>query len=88
MYDCQLCMNQPIPPRVYELLDWEAAADDELIICPKCLAGLMKKEASVEIKLQKKSAVLVRVIWNHLEVGDEQPGSGQVDLSSEGEDEE
>lgn len=64
MYDCQLCNNTPIPERIYELLDWEAAAEDELIICPKCLAGLMKKEANVEIKLEKKSAVLVRIIWN------------------------
>jgi hypothetical protein len=88
MYDCQLCQNQPIPTKIYELLDWEAAADDELIICPKCLAGLMKKEANVEIKLQKKSAILVKVIWNTREVGDEEPGSGPDDFSSESDDEE
>lgn len=60
---CQLCNNTEIPQKVYDLLDWEAAAADELIICPKCLAGLMKKEAKVEIKLQKRSAILVKIAW-------------------------
>lgn len=64
---CQLCNNTEIPQKVYDLLDWEAAAADELIICPKCLAGLLKKEAKVEIKLQKPSAVLVKIRWNNAE---------------------
>lgn len=65
MYDCQLCQNSPIPEKVYELLDWEAAAADELIICPKCMSGLIRnKEAKVEVRLEKKSAILVKVIWN------------------------
>lgn len=64
---CQLCNNTPIPQKVYDLLDWEAAAADELIICPKCLAGLLKKEARVEIKLQKPAAVLVKILWNNAE---------------------
>jgi hypothetical protein len=65
MYDCQLCNNSPIPEKVYELLDWEAASEMELIICPKCMSGLMRnKEATVEVRLQKKSAVLVKIIWN------------------------
>jgi hypothetical protein len=71
-----LCQNSPIPEKVYELLDWEAAAHDELIICQKCMAGLMRnKEARVEVRLEKKAAVLVKVIWNKLEVGDEEPGN-------------
>jgi uncharacterized protein with PIN domain len=89
MYDCQLCNNTPIPEKVYELLDWEAAAHDELIICPKCMSGLMRnKEARVEVRLEKKSAVLVKVIWNKTEADDEEPGSGPEDLADEGEDEE
>jgi uncharacterized protein with PIN domain len=89
MYDCQLCNNTPIPEKVYELLDWEAAAHDELIICPKCMSGLMRnKEARVEVRLEKKSAVLVKVIWNKTEVDDEEPGSAPDNLADEGPDEE
>ena len=82
MYDCQLCNNTPIPEKVYELLDWEAAAADELVICHKCMSGLMRnKEARVEVKLQKKSAVLVRVIWNKDEeevISNEEPGHEEI----------
>lgn len=66
MYDCQVCFNTPIPEKTYELLDWKAASDKELIICPKCLQALLKnKEATIEIKLQKKSAVLAVVVWTN-----------------------
>jgi uncharacterized protein with PIN domain len=88
-YDCQLCQNTPIPEKVYELLDWEAAAADELIICPKCMSGLIRnKEAHVEVRLERKSAILVKVLWNKAEVGDEEPGSVPDHLADENPDEE
>lgn len=88
-YPCQLCLDTDIPEKVYELLDWEAAADEELIICAKCMSKLLKdKDARVQIKLEKKTAVLARVIWNKTEVGDEEPGSVPDHLADEGPDEE
>jgi uncharacterized protein with PIN domain len=83
-YDCQLCQDANIPDKVYELLDWEAAAEDELVICTKCLSQLLKnKDAKVEVKLQKKTAVLARVVWDRVEPGDEEPGSAPDSLADE-----
>lgn len=68
MYDCQLCNNTPIPEKIYELLDWEAVASDELVICLKCMSSLLKaKDAKVEIKIKKKQAVLVKLVWHDSE---------------------
>jgi hypothetical protein len=71
---CQLCNNTEIPQKIYDLLDWEAVADDDLIICPKCLTGLLKNEANVEIRIQKKTAILVHINWKRRSDDDKEPG--------------
>jgi hypothetical protein len=65
MQNCQLCCDLNIPDKIYEVLDLEAIADDELIICAKCVAGIVRnKEATLEIKIKKSSAVLGKVLWD------------------------
>jgi hypothetical protein len=65
MQDCQLCYDNVIPDKVYEMLDLEAVADNELVICAKCVAGIVRtKEGTIEIKIKRSSAVLGKVTWN------------------------